>query len=132
MSKISIVGNVAVITSTLQLETLKTIKKYRPKALTLMGGENNKEPIFCIEVGSKGNGELNGNGAYFTEHTRDDQKLACITVSLNGVEGDVKEYLADRFGEAMMHLNALEATLPTVLTDVKAQKDAVMAAISVI
>ena len=132
MSKISIVGNVAVITSALQLETLKTIKKYRPKALTLMGGENNKEPIFCIDVGSRGNGELNGNGAYFIEHTRDDQKLACITVSLNGVEGDVKEYLADRFGEAMMHLNTMEASLPAVLTEVKAQKDAVMAAISVI
>lgn len=130
MSKISVIGNVAVITSTMKLEDLKTIKKYRPGALTLMGGENNKEPIFCIDVGT-GHGDANGYGACFTERTRDEHQLACITVPLTGVEGDIKEYLADRFGEAITNLNALEAVLPGVLEQVKTQKAAVMAAINV-
>lgn len=130
MSKITVVGGAAAIISTLKLEDLKTIQKYRPKSLTLMGGENNKEPIFVIGAGT-GNGELNGNGAYFTEHTHDEEKLACITISLSGVQGDVKEYIADRFGEAIANLNKMEESLPAVLDEVQAQKATVMESITI-
>ena len=132
MAKIQIVGNAAVVTSSMKLEDLATIQKYRPNALQLMGGENNKEPIFCVAVGNNaGHGEINGNGAYFTDTTHDANKLACITLCLNGVLGDVKEYVADKLGKAITHLNALEATLPEVLTAVSQEKAAVLASISV-
>ena len=51
MAKISIVGNAAVFTSEMTLEGLTIIQKYRPGALKLMGGENNKETLFTIMVG---------------------------------------------------------------------------------
>lgn len=133
MAKISIVGNAAVFTSEMTLEGLSTIQKYRPGALKLMGGENNKETLFTIMVGNEaGSGSVNEVGAYFTDATHDEAKKACITMCLNGVKGDIKEYIADKWGKALTHLNALEAKLPDVLTEVKAEKAAVLAAISVV
>ena len=44
MAKIVIAGDAVVITSALKLEDIKTIAKYNPKALTLMGGEDGRSP----------------------------------------------------------------------------------------
>lgn len=115
----------------MKLADLATIKKYRPKALVLMGGENNKEELFVIDVGIYGDGGLNGVGACFSAATHDEEKLACITTTLNGVQGDIKEYVADKFGEALIHLNTLEAKLPEVLSAIAEQKAGIMANITV-
>lgn len=131
MAKVTIAGNAVVITSSMKLADLATIKKYRPKALRLMGGENNKEELFVIDVGDKAPGSLNSVGAAFCETTNDDAKMACITITLNGVQGNVKEYVADKYGEALIHLNALEAKLPDVLKEIAEQKTGIMANITV-
>lgn len=131
MAKVTIVGNAVVITSSMKLADLATIKKYRPKALVLMGGENNKEELFGIDVGTSGNGGLNGVGACFCAATHDEAKLACITTTLDGIQGDIKEYVADTFGKALIHLGALEAKLPEVLSDIAAKKAGIMANITV-
>lgn len=131
MAKVTIAGNAVVITSSMKLADLATIKKYRPKALRLMGGENNKEELFVVDVGTSGNGGLNNVGAAFCSATHDDAKKACITINLSGVQGDVKEYVADQYGEALIHLNALEAKLPDVLKEIAEQKTGIMANITV-
>lgn len=131
MAKFTIAGNALVITSALKLEELAIIKKYRPKALKLMGGENNKEELFCIDVGTSGNGGISSYGACYCGATHDTEKKACITITLEGVQGDVKEYVADEYGEAVTYLNQLEAALPAVLTDIEKQKAGIMANITV-
>lgn len=131
MAKFTIAGNALVIASALKLEELATIKKYRPKALKLMGGENNKEELFCIDVGASGNGGINSYGACYCNATHDTEKKACITITLDGVQGDVKEYVADKYGEAITYLTQLEATLPEVLAAIAEQKAGIMANITV-
>ena len=131
MAKITIAGNAVVITSSMKLDELATIKKYRPKAMRLMGGENNKEELFAIDVVAGCNGGLNSVGAVFGVATHDDAKKACITVELGAVQGDVKEFVADKFGEAIIHLNALEAKLPEVLKEINEQKTNIMGNITV-
>jgi hypothetical protein len=131
MAKVTIAGNAVVITSSMKLADLATIKKYRPKALRLMGGENNKEELFVVDVGNGGSGGLNNVGAAFCATTHDEAKKACITIPLDGVQGDVKEYVADKYGEALIHLNALEEKLPAVLTEITEQKTGIMANITV-
>lgn len=131
MAKFTIAGNALVITSNLKLSELETVKKYRPKALKLMGGENNKEELFCIDVGSSGNGSISAYGAVYCSSTYDAEKKACITIPLDGVQGDVKEYVADKYGEAVTYLSMLEDTLPDVLTSIAEQKAGIMANITV-
>ena len=84
MAKIVIAGDAVVVTSAMKLEDIKTIEKYRPKELVLKGGEDGKEPIFGVGT-THGAGNINAVGASFGSETRDDDKLACITLFLDGV-----------------------------------------------
>ena len=74
---------------------------------------------------------INAVGASFGSETRDDDKLACITLFLDGVTGDVKDWVADRLGAAIINLNKLEEKLPTVLEEIAAEKATVMSNITV-
>ena len=130
MAKVTIAGDAVVVTSAIKLEDLRNIKKYRPAALILKGGEDGKEPIFAINV-TNGNGDINQYGASFGAATRDDKKLATITLVAPGVEGDIKEFVADKLGSALINLNKLEETLPGVVQSIAAEKAQVMGAISV-
>lgn len=130
MAKIVVAGDAVVITSAIKLEDWETVKKYRPNALFLMGGENGDEPIFGAAV-TKGVGDINQYGVSFGAATRDEAKLATLTMSIAGVEGDVKEFIADKLGSALINLNKLEETIPEVVQEINAEKEQVMAAISI-
>ena len=109
----------------MKLEDLRTIAKYRPDALFLKGGEDGKEPIFGISV-TTGAGDINVYGATFGAATHDDKKLATITVAATCVEGDIREFVADKLGSAIINLNKLEATLPAVINEIASEKKTVM------
>lgn len=130
MAKIVIAGDAVVITSALKLEDVKTIEKYRPDELILKGGEDGKEPIFAIGT-TENSGDINEFGAAFGSATRDDGAYACITMIANGVAGDVKEWVADRIGRALINLNKLEEKLPAVLAEIAGEKKTVMDNISI-
>ena len=130
MAKIIIAGDAVVVTSAIKLEDLRNIKKYRPTALVLKGGEDGNEPIFAINV-TNGNGDINQYGASFGAATRDDEKLATITLVAPGVEGDIKEFVADKLGSALINLNKLEETLPGVIQSIASEKAQIMDNISI-
>lgn len=130
MAKIVVAGDAVVITSELKLEDIKTVKKYRPDALTLCGGEDGKEPIFTMDVAS-GSGSINKYGVVFGSETRDEHKLAQLTMVMPGVEKDVEEHVADKIGGAVMNLNKLEAIFPEVIAEINAEKAAIMDCITV-
>lgn len=131
MAKIVIAGDAVVVTSSLKLEDIRTIDKYRPKELILKGGEDGKEPIFAIGV-TDGCGNINEVGASFGRETHDDEKLASITMCTGvGATGDIKAWVADRIGSAIINLNKLEDKLPAVLEEIEAEKAEVMSNITV-
>lgn len=131
MAKIVIAGDAVVVKSTLKLEDIRTIEKYRPKALVLMGGEDGKEPVFAIGT-TDGCGNINQVGASFGRESHDEDKLATITmVTGTGATGDIKEWVADRIGTAIISLNKLEEKLPAVLAEIEAEKAEVLSNISV-
>ena len=132
MAKMTIAGNALVISSSMKLKDLKTIKKYRPRALILTGGEDNKTALYAIGVSDDGSGSINPIGACFAQESHDGEEKACITVNLDGVQGNVREFIADKYGEAFTNLNILEATLPAVLDEIVSQKAAIMENISVV
>ena len=130
MPKVTIAGDAVVVSSSMKLEDLKTIAKYRPKALTLMGGDNGKEPVFAIGITS-GPGSINNFGVSFGRESHDEQKLATVTMVLKGATGDVAEHVADVLGAALISLGKLEAQLPAVLAEIADEKAAVMSNITV-
>lgn len=132
MAKILIAGDAAVIMSSIRLEVWRNIKKYRPSALVLMGGEDSNEPIFAVDVADEGTGVLSKYGACFCSSSHDDGQFATITIPLSGVEGDIKEYVADNYGLALINLTKLEETLPEVVQSIARDKVQVLDAITIV
>lgn len=131
MANIVIAGDAVVVKSALKLEDIKTIEKYRPQALILKGGEDGKEPIFAIGT-TEGCGNINQVGASFGRESHDDNKYATITMVTGGnATGDIKEWVADRIGTAIISLNKLEEQLPAVLAEIAAEKAEVLGNITV-
>ena len=130
MAKVVIAGNAVVINSTIKFEDIKKVAKARPTALTLMGGEDGKEPIFAIGACASANGVINANGAFFGSATRDDAKLATITMVVEN-EGDIKEFVAEELGAALINLSKLEEKLPAVIEEINAEKASVLESITI-
>lgn len=125
MAKTKIFGDSVVMTSSVKLADLKNIAKYAPKALTLMGGEDGKEPIFSICIGKSGAGSLNAFGATFAPATRDSEGKATITMMIPAAVEKAKEWVVEEFGGALMNLAELEKQLPAVVEKIAADKKAV-------
>ena len=131
MARINVIAKAVVVTSTLKIDEIKMVKKYRPEALTLFEGEGDKkEPVFCIGL-TRGAGEINQYGASFSENTLGDGKEAQVTMILPDGISDVKEYVSDAIGRAVIKLNKLEATIPGVIEEIKAEKAEIEANITI-
>lgn len=93
--------------------------------------EDGKEPIFAIGT-TEGCGNINQVGASFGRESHDDDKYATITMVAGcATDGDIKEWVADRIGTAIINLNKLEEKLPAVLEEIAAEKAEVMSNITV-
>lgn len=132
MAKITIVGDAMVVTSTKTLENLKTLEKYRPKALRLYetNDEGKREEVFTVGT-TKGTGSINQYGASFASETHDDAKLATITLPIPTGTANAKEYAAEKIGVAITLLNKVEAQIDGALADVAAEKAKVLENITV-
>ena len=129
MAKIVIAGDAVVVKSELKLEDIKTIEKYNAKALTLMGGDEGKEPIFALGT-TTGTGSINSVGASFGKADSDGK--AVITMVMQNVPTEkAKDWVAGTLGAAITNLKALEDKLPAVLAAIAAEKAAVMESITV-
>lgn len=128
MAKITVAGDAIVVTSALKMEDIKTVEKYNPDALVLMGGEDGKEPVFRVATTS-GDGNIGQYGASFGRTT--EGGLACVTIVDPKMDGNIKEYVADKFGTAITQLEKIEAAMPDVLTAIAADKAKVMEHITV-
>lgn len=131
MAKVTIAGKALVVTSSLKLTDLETVKKYQPKALILMGGEDGKEPVFAVTAVRGSTGKIGNICVEFGEETHDDAKLATMTLMVPGDVKDMKEYVADKYGAALMNLAKLETALPAVVDSIAASKKSIMDNINV-
>lgn len=130
MAHVTIAGNAVIFTSTMKLEDIKTVEKYQPKALILLGGEDGKEPVFRVATGECGS--INKYGVTFANATRGEEGgYATLTVT-EDFEGDPAEYVAEKYGCAIASLNALEQTLDGALQDILQKRQAVAEAITVL
>ena len=129
MAKTKIFGDSVVITSSIKLADLNNVAKYAPKALFLMGGEDNKEPVFGVCVGKSGSGSINEVGASFAPSTRDAEGYATITMMIPASVKDAKAWMVEEFGGALMNLWKVEEALPAVVAQIAADKLAVEASI---
>lgn len=132
MAKITIAGNAFVVTSAKKLADIKELQKYNPKALSLFeqNDDGKKEEVFRVTASDKAS--INQYGVTFSDVSRDGAGFACLTGEIpHNVENAVA-YIADNYGAAVMKLNKVEASFDAALTEVAANKAAVLENIAVL
>lgn len=134
MAKINVMGNAVVFQSAMKLEDLEQVKKYRPEALCVKGGEDGKEILFVCTTAPGTMGDVDDKCVIFGQASHDEEKLATITkvvANMPDSQEEIKSLLADKLGAALNYMNKLEASLPAVLEEVKKEREAVLEAIEV-
>ena len=127
---VKVVGDAMVLTSGVTFDDIKKVAKYRPEALILKGGKDNKEELFRIGV-TTGKGNVNQYGVSFAKESRGEQGFAQLTIMLPDGAKDVKEYVSDTYGRAILLLNKLEETFPAIISDINAEKARIESTITV-
>jgi hypothetical protein len=104
---ISIMAKFFAITLPISLDSLKKIEKYRSEALEL----KNEDGSLKFKVASGNTGSISNFGVTFNEVTRDDRKLAVMTVEMKGDIENAKEYIASEHGRAILNLKTVISKL---------------------
>ena len=129
MARILISGDALVVKSDLTLGQIKTLEKYRPKALSLFS-EDGKEELF--RVGSTtGVGSINSIGASFGSETKDAEHKACITMLIPSTVSDAKKYAEEKIGVAILNLNKIEQKFGAANDEIEAELASIRENISV-
>lgn len=129
MAKIIVVGDAMVIESAHALETIKTLEKYRPKALTLLDSKGENE-IFRVGT-TDGEGKINHYGASFGSVSRNGEDRAVITMKIPADVTDVLAYIEDTVGAAIINLNKVEEQFDEALAGVDADRTAIRESITI-
>ena len=122
-------GNAMVVTSGVTLEQLKQVERFRPDALRVIDGET-KDELFVVCTTDTGSGELSSYGACFGTRT-DSEGKATITIELPDEAANVREYIADTYGSALLYLKKLEENIDAQLEGINADITAINDAINV-
>lgn len=127
MAKIIVTGNAVSVVSTLKLDEVKLVQKYRPDALALREGED-KKIVFKIFVTSTG--EMDATGISFNAANSDGNAVMNEIFS-NIPDSDIKDVIAEKYGVGILNLRKLEAILPQVISDIKSERTAIINTINV-
>lgn len=129
MARIIIAGDAAIVESAYTLEQIKTLEKYRPRALTLLD-EDGKTVVFKVGT-TTGKGSINNYGASFDSESRNEGRKAIITLSIPKEVLDAETFVEDVIGVSIISLNRVEEQFDAALASVEEERQTVRANITV-
>lgn len=126
--QIKVNGNVVVLESSLKMEDLTKVQKYRPEELSVKGGKDNEQVMFTVMPAAAGSDGLTDKVAFFAPALNG---KASITISNIPAAAKVnaetlKGYIADTVGGAKAYIEKLEGKLPGIVEEINAQRAALM------
>lgn len=126
-------GSALVITSSLKLEDIKTVKKYQPGSLTLWDKDEdgNKTPVFSVLYKKDCNGAINEQGAIFAKESPEGFAQITELVSVPA-DTDPKEFVADNYGKALLALAKFEEYFPAVIDELNENRTKIMDGVEVV
>ena len=117
MANITIKRNVAFVESSMTLEQVKKLAKYRPESLKLKDEKGN--PTFIVGT-TIGCGSIKPFGVSFGVQT-DETKPAGVTFDIPVGVADPKEYVMEVVGTAILNLEKVEAGVAAVNREIDAE-----------
>jgi len=124
-AKIKVAGRAVVVESDADLDSIKTLGKYRPNALKLFETEGStKQEVFRVGVTSKGTGSINPIGVSFAPQANADGK-AIVTMLLPEDVTDAKKWAEETIGTGILQLNKVEAQFAAAAAEIEAELAAI-------
>jgi len=127
MAQVTIAGSSFVITSTVSMADLETVKKYRPSALAITDPET-KETLFRVDTGAS---NMNDYGISFGGVSNDEKKLATATLQITSDVEDAKEYVLDKAGLVLVNLEKVEGEIAEVLDEIRTERNSIAESIKI-
>lgn len=121
--KITVAADVFAATSTIKVEDIELLAKYKPEAL--VETDKDGEEVFRVAY-TKGHPSVRSYGVEFGGVSRDGEGFATISGALPDGTKDAKEYLADLFGAAIPHIEKFEESIPAAAEEIRGKKQALM------
>ena len=117
-----------VLTSTLTVDTIELVKKYRPDALKIKDTDGND--VFAVSY-CKDRPNISALGVTFGSKSAEGgfaQIAGDLPEKLNAgmTYGD---FVADKVGAALEHINALEASIPAVAAEITTARETLIGSI---
>ncbi len=131
MAKATIIGNTVAIVSSAKLEDIQMLEKYSPKSLVLKEKDEDGKSHEVFRIGSgSGAGAISKYGVNFGAATNA-EGFGVVTVQLPDGVDDPKEFVADKYGVALVNLNKVEEAIPAAIEFCEADREAIMENITV-
>lgn len=114
-----------------KLVEFKKVAEFSPKSLQKTDQEGNL--LYSAQIANSGKGTINRNGVQFSPETGDDG-LAKITIDLPAMESgvNVKDYIADKYGAAIEHLQTIDTQVKDALESIGQTRDRVRQMIDIV
>jgi hypothetical protein len=119
---IRIVGKTLAMTLPITLVELKQIERLRPESLQI----KDKDGGLKFKVASGTNGSISTFGITFNDFTRDERKLAFMSVDLKGDFEDARKHVADEYGVAIIGLKNVIAHLGKAAESIEVEMEEIL------
>ena len=129
MANIKIMNNVYSISSTLTPDVIAKVKKHRPDALALYTGTgNDRHMTFLVDFMPGVPGSVSNVGIVFdaASHTT---AGVCYTETIPADVNDVKDYVTEKVGIAILNLNKVETQVAAAMESISAEVAEIAASI---
>lgn len=127
MAKIKVCGEVMILTSTVKLADIQRLEKTNPDVLAIKDAEGNE--VFRVATGDTG--KITTYAAVFSGETRDERKLATLTMGLPESDDDIREVIADAIGGSIAKISEVEKKIAEILPVMNRERADLIASIEV-
>ena len=125
---IKVVGNTAVIATTITPAQIEKVKKLKPELLTVK--DEKGQPLFRMDSLKSGTGTINANGVEFVPGV-DDTLVVTLSLPTGTTEGQAKEAIFKVAAKAKVYIEQIEDTVDDQIDDIIAAEKAFLESIEI-
>lgn len=125
---IKVVGNTAVIATTITPAQIEKVKKLKPELLTVK--DEKGQPLFRMDSLKSGTGTINANGVEFVPGV-DDTLVVTLSLPTGTTEEQAKEAIFKVAAKAKVYIEQIEDTVDDQIGDIIAAEKAFLESIEI-
>lgn len=129
MAKMQIFGDSVVVTSSIDMDVLKNIRKYKPTQLKLVD-KDTKDEVFAVSTGITPS--FSKHGIVFTGKNAAGKAIATLPLPAGMTDAEKVDFVKDHAGYGLLNLIKVEAAIQSASTELNTEFETMDAAIEIL